>query len=407
MESAAGRILEYEPVEDVHWRIDRADLLREDFGVSAADVDEWHRAMAGRGRAWEILSRLYQVGELLDPDEEVTRSWTRAELGKRFGIPKAEVDHEIEHAVEFWNLRKARGQVAEVVAAEGGEIDQLASFANAAGMGSRDVDRLLEMFGFSEIRGELFRAQTANRLLSLKDYLMSQHTRTMARQLVRWEVSLHTKERMLLVYTSKIEELLESDRDLQSKGGEIDKLREKAADLDREIRVITTAHSKMQKDLGADDIDMTTRKRIFVETVAYVQEACRMYESDPENLKVDGVFRADEIDWLLEPEGERAPQYRPDISVRLHEALQPRNLWDPKYKPTPISRRVCQELQRLAECMRAVPEDAPPLPDLDADEEDGLVAGDGMVPVSADVLESPAPAVFGARGDDGPAMGVF
>lgn len=402
--------IEYEAGDDGYWRIDRPDRLREDFGVTAADVEEWHLAMSGQGRAWEIVRRLYQAGSLLDPDDAVIRSWTREEVAKEFGIPKAEVDHEITHAAEFWRLRKARADVSRAAAASGGadEIERLTSFSNSAGLEKDQVDRLLASYGFADVKDELLRAQVANRILSLKDYLMSQHSRTKARQLIRMEMSLHAKEKMLLLYTNKIEEIVQSDPDLSVKGRELDGYREKAADLDKEIRQITKDHAALQEEIGADDIDLTTRKRIFVETVAYIQEKCRQYESDPETVLLDGVFRADEIDWQLDPLDERRPQYRPDIVVRLHDALQPRNLWDPDYKPPKLTLRVCQELRRLAECMRAVPDDAPPLPDMEA-EEDDLPTGDGVMPVMESVSDQVvAPSLsFGPREESGPAIGVF
>lgn len=411
MDEEIGHI-EYEAGDDGYWRIDRPDRLRDDFGVTAADVEEWHRVLSGQGRAWEIVRRLYQAGSLLDPDDAVIRSWTREEIGKEFGIPKAEVDHEVTHAVEFWRLRKARADVVRASAVAGGvdEIERLTAFSNSAGLEEQQVDRLLEAYGFADVKDPLLRAQVGNRILSLKDYLMSQHSRTKARQLIRMEMSLHAKEKMLLLYTNKIERIVEEDPELKSKGSELDSYREKAANLDKEIRQITKDHAELQEELGADDIDLTTKKRIFVETVAYIQEKCRQFESDPEMLKVDGVFRADEIDWLLEPLDERRPQYRPDIVVRLHDALIPKNLWDAEYKPPKLTLRVCQELRRLADCMRAVPEDAQPLPDLEA-EDDDLPTGDGVMPVMEDVpaeaAVAAAPAGLFARREEGPAMGVF
>jgi hypothetical protein len=403
--------IEYEAGDDGYWRIDRPDRLKEDFGVTATDVEEWHRALSGQGRAWEIVRRLYQVGSLLDPDDAVIRSWTREEIGKEFGIPKAEVDHEITHAAEFWRLRKARADVARAADAAGGsdEIERLTSFSNAAGLDADKVDKLLDAYGFGDVRDDMLRAQVANRILSLKDYLISQHSRTKARQLIRMEISLYSKERMLLLFSNKIEQIVAEDPELKSRATELDGYRLKASDLDKEIRNITKDHAALQDEIGADDIDLTTRKRIFVETVAYIQEKCRQYESDPESVLLDGVFRADEIDWLLDPLDERRPQYRPDIVVRLHDALQPRNLWDPEYKPPKLTLRVCQELRRLAECMRAVPDDAPALPDAEADE-DELPLGDGVMPTMESVTNQDTPppaAAFGARQESGPAIGVF
>jgi hypothetical protein len=405
--------IEYEAGDDGYWRIDRPDRLEEDFGVTAGHVQDWHLFLSGQGRAWEICRRLYQAGSLLDPPPEIIRTWSREEVAKEFGIPKAEVDHEINHAAEEWRLRKARADVTRASKVEGeDEIAKLTSFSNSSGLEPDQVSMLLNAYGFGDVRDEMLRAQVANRIISLKDYLISQHSRTKARQLIRMEMSLHAKEKMLLIYTNKIEHIVRTDPNLNTHSTDLENYRVKAAELDKEIRQITKDHTTLQDEIGANDIDMTTRKRIFVETVAYIQLKCQEYESDPESVLLDGVFRADEIDWLLESLGDRRPQYRPDITVRLHDALLPRNLWDPEYKPPKLTLRVCQELRRMADCMRAVPEDAAPLPDMEA-EDDGLPTGDGLMPpmepIPADAISpSLLPAGMAAHATTrGSSIGVY
>ena len=349
--------------------------------------------------------------DLTNPDEDVLRTWTRAEIGKKFGIAAGQVDHEIENAVAHWKLKHARREVARQATsgADDDEIEKLTSFSNADGIEKSAVDKLLVAFNFDEVKDEALRAQVAHRILSLKDYLASPHTRTSARQIIRMEVTLHGLEKILVGYNNQIDRLSEEDPERRSRGGEIDTLSDKAQKLDGEIRKISKAHADLQKDLGADDIDMTTRKRIFVETVAYIQDKCRQYESDPENVLVDGVFRAGEIDWLLEPLGERPPQYRPDISLRLKEALTPENLWNPDYQPTKIPLRVCQELRKIVETLRSVPEDAAPLiePDDDDDEAQGMEGVD--VPLIDADAESGMPAVMPnfQRREETEVIGVF
>lgn len=409
-ESEAQRYVEFETTGEEYWAVDRFDRLLKDFMLEVGDLPEWHKAMSGQGRAWEICSRLYQVGSLMNPDPVVLRSWTRAEIAKEYGIPQGQVDHEIEHAVEYWRLKHARRKVASEALQMAGidEIDHLTSFSNADSIDKGMVDKLLEAFNFSDIKDETLRAQVAHRILSLKDYLSSPHSRTSARQIIRMEVTLHGLEKILVGYNNKIDRLSEEDPERRASGTEIDSLSNKAQDLDKEIRAISKAHAALQKELGADDIDMTTRKRIFVETVGYIMEKCRQYESDPENVLVDGVFRANEIDWLLEPLGERGPQYRPDISIRMAEALLPENLWDPHYKPTKIQQRVCQELSKIVETMRAVREDAAALPEDDDDDDSAGMEGVDVPLLDMDA-ETQARVGFpslGAR-EERAAIGVF
>lgn len=417
-EPEAVTFLEYEPSEDSgYWRMERPDLWQADFSTTLADAQEWHRWIAGKGRVWEIVRRLYRLAGLFEDDPDLLVVWTRAEVAKKYGVPLAEVDHDLRVAAEQWTLYAARCKVQREAAklsaggASDSDVESLIGFSNSGGLEKSAVDRLLEAFSFGDIKDELLRTQVANRIISLREYLESPHSRTSARQIIRLEVSMHGKEKMLLLYNNKIEQIAEEDPELKSRKTEMDDFRLKAKDLDAELRAMTKAHSDLLKEIGADDIDMTTRKRIAVETVGYIMNLCRVYQSDPENVLVDGVFRADELDWLMDPEGERAPQYRPDISIRLREALLPENLWDPHYKPTKVQMRVVQELRKMVACARAVPVDAEPLLENDGDDDDDGVAGGGVmpslddVPVAADVpLGVPQ---SGRRSGGAAVMGVF
>lgn len=399
-DSSVMRFVEFETVSGEYWSMERFDRLAEDFSVFVADLPKWHKLMTGQGRAWEICERLYQVGSLVNPSNEILRSWSRAEIGKFLGIPKGQVDHEIDNAVGVWKLAKARQDVTDqsVSGATHDEIEHLTNFSNADGIEKEVVDKLLTAFNFSDVKDEGLRAQVAKRILSLKDYLSSPHTRTAAREVIRMEVTMHGLEKILVSYQNKIEALVEDDPDRKSRGAEIDGLSKKAQELDEEIRKIGKEHAARQKSIGADDIDMTTRKRIIVETVAYIQEKCKEYESDPANVLVDGVFRAGEIDWLLEPLGAREAQYRPDISVRIAEALLPENLWNPEYQPTKIPQRICQELRKIVETIRGIPEDAVPLADSDEEDEDESGVSDGADIALDDAGGSDSSPPIGIRG---------
>lgn len=413
-EKTNGSYVEFETTGDEYWAVDRFDRLRDDFGLVAGDLPQWQAMMSNQGRAWEIMRRFYRVASLTDPDDEVLREWTRAEIGKQMGIPKAQVDFEIEAAVKVWQLQSARSEVARqaVSVMEDDELERLTSFSNAEGIEKEVVDRLLEAFNFTDVRDEALRAMVAKRILSLKDYLSGPHTRTSAREIIRMEVTMHGLEKVLVTYQNQIERLVREDPERKSRGTEIDALSTKARELDGEIRKIGLDHAKKQKDIGADDIDMTTRKRIFVETAAYIMEQCRIYESDPANILVDGVFRAGEIDWLLEPLGERLPQYRPDIVVRVREALLPENLWNPEYVPSKIQVRVSQELRKIVESLRQAPVDGPALVE-DDDEDDGgegmMEQGGGLDVPQMEAGELLAPAVGAGyqRREEEVVMGLF
>ncbi len=366
--------IEYEPADDGgYWRLERPDLLEGDFGVRAADLERWHRFIV-RTKVWEFVRRLYQVGALAEDDPDILRGWTRAEVAKRFGIPVKEVDHDLAAAAEAWRIHDGRENLARQAAAEAGgdaaaDLERLLAVNNRAGLGDEMVGRVLDAFGFGDVRGDGLRLQVANRILSLREYLESQHTKAAARQLIRWEISLHHNERLLIVYNNRMEEILERDPKLTANDGEMEVVKKKASDLEKLIRETTDAHKALQKEIGADEADRTTQKRRLIDTMGFLMEMCAKWETDPDEILVDRVFTAGEVDWLLQPLGERPPLYRADIVTRMSEALRPENLWNPDYKPTKIQVRVTQELARLVRCMREVPEDAAPLPVADEDED--------------------------------------
>lgn len=386
--------VEYEPGDDGYWSIEDFAALATDFDLRTDEVEAWHTRFSGQGRAWEILRLLYQCAPLLTPDEDSLRPWTRAEIGKKLGISLAIVEGEIGNAVKEWQLRRAQAKAAraadEVTAEEGGYTRfSLSDQGDVA-----RVDQLLAEYNFDEVRGPALRAQVASRILSLREWIESPNTRMAARELIRMEISMHGKEKLLSSLNNELERRLTEDPDREDDVGMIDSLATKVEAVDKQLRTLATAYVKLQKDIGADEGDKASRKRTYIDTVAYLQEQCRLFESDPENLHVDGVFTAAEIDWLLEEgPGGRDPQYRPDISIRLYEALMPENLWDPHYRPTPIQQRVCQELRRIVKTLRALPEDAPPLNEAfdEEDEEGSLTGADVLSTMPIDDGDAPLP----------------
>jgi hypothetical protein len=412
--------VEYVAADEEYWRAEKRAALFADFDLTEAQLSDWHFLMSNQGRAWEIIRRLYQVGLMLEPDEEVLKSWDTNKIGKAFGIPAAQVQQELDLAIRNWRLLRARADVrkqAEVTGAE--EVDILRSMPHAS-MDEQYVNDLLKAFDFDDVSTDpMMRAQVAGRIISLKDFLASPHSRTSARQLIRMEVSLHSKEKILMLYNRKIEQIAKEDPELRSKKTELQGYQEAAKNLDAEIRAITKAHGVLQVDIGANDIDMTTRKRLYVETVGYLMEQCRIYESEPENILLDSVFTAAEIVWLSEPLDERPPQYRPDVVMRLNEAMRPENLWNPEYVPSPISQRACQILRKIVEgasaALKGVPEDAPALHEPDDDDDEGSFDGSTILASAADDGEvsaagpgAPLPFSMGRQGGGGGGViGVF
>lgn len=397
-------LTEYETSTEEYWSVEDFESgLGPAFQITPADLPAWHAALAGQGRAWEIIRRLYRVAPLIGISDDDTRPWSQAELAAHYGIEPSIVEAEVKNAISHWQNTLADQSVSRELYAGGitiDELERLTRFSHGDGLDRDMIQRLLDAFGFAPIQGDALRAEVAARIISLREYLGSPHTRVMARQVIRLEVSLNAQEKLLSSWQNRLDDTLADDPSLEKNRAEVELIRAKLTEIEKETRTISTSHAKLQKELGADEIDLTARKRLFVETVAYIMEQCRIYESDPENWKTDGVFTAAEIDWLLEHSGERTPQYRPDIVTRVNEALLPQNLWNPKFQPSPINRKVTGDLLKIVESLRSTyahedpPEDQDGVPAiLDADDEEEAHAigmSDAGAALAADaMLESP------------------
>lgn len=421
----ANRRVDYETSGDEYWATEEWPALSAAFNIHSGQLPVWHDAFAGQGRAWEILRRLYRVaplvGELAADD---LRAWTRDDLAEKLGVSRSLIDEEISGAVKHWKTRDAHKRTDEAASLiSEDEMARLTRFSDGEGMSEGTIEQLLSSLNFTQVRDKALRAEVALRIISLKSYLTAANTRVMAREVIRMEISMHGAEQRLLHYQGLLEATMAEAHDPQFKKEaqqkKIEEYNSLIDDADQKLRKLSKDHSTLLKELGADEIDMTARKRVYVETVSYLVEKCAEYESNPENALADGVFTHGEIDWLLEPEGKRGPQYRPDISIRVAEALIPENLWNRDYVPTPIQRRVSQELLRMVKHMRAMPEapeeddTAPKSMDDDDESEDDADTADAIAVLSAepdDTASSPAaqPYRFAPRQPaTTPAMGVF
>lgn len=411
-------LTEYTTSGGEFWGVDRFAALSEKFGIGAGDLPDWHDLMSKQGRVWDVMQRLYGVSSLVDEvGEDFTRTWTVAELAKKYGVKVGQIELEIEQGVRVWKLSIAQRQAA--VAVTGGisqeDFEKLTRHSRTDGLDAATVDGLLDAFNFKEVKGDLLRAQVAMRILSLREYLSGAHTRMQARNLIRMELSMHAYERLQNRYQNELDAALDEDPNLIAKKSEVESLRKKVEEIDAKMLKLGTEHGKIQNALGADETDLTARKILAIDTVAYITEQCRLYESDPENWKPDGFFTAGEIDWLMEPAGERPPQYRPDISVRLDEAFAPENFWSQDYKPTKIQARVVQELRWMVERIRTVRPDEDAVREVDDDDDgDDETAADGGAIAAAAVepggQAAAAPFMAGAgraAGDGDAQFGVF
>lgn len=405
--------IDYETSSEEYWRIDEWSKLAERFSLEEPHAAAWHDFMAGQGRAWEIARHLYGIYPLLGSTELVRRG--KKELAEDLGVSQVVIEREMEAAAEAWSLARARESVSSQLRSQKGDIETLTRFSHADGLDEQAVDELLKAFDFDSVRDPEQRVRVAGRILTLSEHLRAPNTRVPAREVIRMEITMHALQKMQIAKQDDIDQILDNPERARMKGHEIDKMQDRVNLLDDRIRKIAKDHSDLLERIGADELDLTARKKQFVADMNYLIEACRDYESDPANMKVDGIWTAEEIDWQLDPlAAGRDAQYRPDIAIRMGDALRPENLWDPTYRPPKVAKRVCQELARIVRHLRGIPEDAAELPE----DPETLAEMDDEATTEGDApTDSPAPSSHRAfatarssrieADDEEPTMGVF
>lgn len=397
---------EYETDNEEFWRINAWTRLKTRFELDDSDdqLALFHTFMAKRSDAWQIIRRHYGIYPLLSGTEDSKEGGDIPAIARDLGTTQAQVEREIAAAAEAWILAKARANLREELNASSSTLDALTRYSYADGLNDQQVEDLLKAYDFNLIKDPAFRLEIAGRLLSLSNYLTQPNTRTQARNVIRQEIRLHGLNNLQMSFQSKLEE--ELSKEVSAKNPET--IQASIDNIEKQIADAAETHAKLLKAIGADEIDQTHAKKQFTGDILYLIESCRKYESDPANFKLDGIWTAEEIDWLLDPTAEgRDPQYRPDIAIRMADALRPENLWDPDYRPPKIARRITQELHQIVKHLRSVPEDAEPLPDIlddDDDAENIEITEPGMPEASADLEFAAIPA---APPPKKPLLGVF
>lgn len=422
--TAPQDFIEFETTGGEYWACEAWSELRERFDLEISHLPTWHAALTGQGRCWEIVWRRYRVASLTNPDEDALKAWNEEALAAKLSIPRSTIDEEIAGAVKHWEIVRAQGTVAvSATPLADGQFERLTNFSKGLGMDEQRIALLLESYNFQHIQDPRFRAELAARIISLSDFLQAPHSRAQARTILRLESSVHTAEASLVQAQNAVARLIESDPERRVKGGEIDSLNKRVAELEDRLSSLTDDHQKTCEAIGANEIDLTARKRIYIETVAHLIDQCRIYESDPENWRIDGTWTPSEIEWLTEASDERPSQYRFDIALRNQEIMDPENFWNPDYVPTKIPRKICEKLARIMKHLSPGDDIEIPAPvevahpdrgddDDDFDPEDEDAEG---APVSDDLesgtladqqpLSIPAGTPF--RSDSGDCIGVF
>lgn len=400
------RQLDYFPMgEDGDpWTVTDWRALSATFEMGVDEIVTFHHDFSGDSRHWKIIRRIYGVMASMgdDVEEDDVESWDWKKLSSKLGVPEARLREELDEAVVFWKKQRVSRKLKQAKTAapeDVNSLDELPKFNVHREIEESDVTELLAKFRFGHVSSKVDRLFVANRILELRGLFDDKNRRESARQLIVMELNLADSEAARALLKQRLDVLLKKSTDIDKREGE-------------EVISITTALEKNEKahtalsekyfkaaaDIGEEAIEEGGVRKIALGTFSHAVEAVREYYASGERVLMDGMFAADELIFLTTPLAIRPAQYRPDIVLRINEAMKPENLWDPDYKPSVIQRDVSRRLLKLVKVIAEEEEPAliPEIDDAPGSEEDAdtdVILDVPDVPLSADAPVHHAPPV--------------
>lgn len=352
------KTLEYAPSEgDPEWLIGDWRGVSKEFTLAAHEVLDWHNALAGQGRPWMVIRRIFSVaplwGDALTQDD--MRDWKWSDLAVAIGVSESVLKKDLELAVEFWkktrmslsatrSAESSKPSVKRVDTADGGDLPDFEihqSFSEA------QIAACLTPFRFNHIKSADDRMYAANRVLELRKLLEDKYKRESARQLIQMELSMNTYESTLSGLKVRLDTLGGYAELSASQSKEIQEIAASIEKQEKALTKLSETYHRLANELGGDEIEAGEARRIAIGTASHLVEAHRKFYETGERVLIDGMFTAEEIVWLTTPLSIRPNQYRPDIVIRVREACEPENLWDKDYKPSVIQREACRRLAKI------------------------------------------------------------
>lgn len=368
--------LEYTPAEDAPpWLVDDWQGLAAVFDLREHEIVAWHLALAGQGRPWLVVRRLYQLAPLFgdgtSPDD--LKAWSYAELSAALGVPEAHLKSDLAAAVEFW--KKARlahsiqSQIAQSEPVAGVDsvkpIDGLPVFSIHQALDDAQMTAILTPFRFHSLRSAADRLYVANRILELRQLLEDKITRESARTLIVMELNMASHESALNAHRARLETIQRGSGDIsKDQSIEIQKIGDAIKSTEKALTDLSTTYRAAAAELGGGEAEAGELRRVAMGTISHLTEAHRLYYESGDKSLIDGLFTAEEVVWLTTPLTIRPAQYRFDVVLRAREACLPENLWDKDYKPTVIPREACRRLAKIVQLLTDETE-PPPISGID------------------------------------------
>lgn len=363
------RSMNYEPVEGdgVEWTIDCWPALVEAFGLVESELVTWHTDLSATGAPWLVIRRIFGVKAVFGDavEDEDMEDWDWKKLANRLGVAESKLRDDLARAVEFWRKNSNARRIGQVVK----PLDASSPDAIAESLSEERISKLLKDYRFDHLKGE-DREFTARRITELYTLFTDKNRREPARQLVMMELHLHDSEKVRAALKGRLD-VLHGKENLQDKEStELLKIQEA---LERHEK----SHSALQKnylaaasEIGADEVEQGELRKAALGTASFFVESAREYYQDGTRALIDGVFSAEELEWLTTPIPMRPAQYRPDIVIAVNEAMNPFNLFNPDYTPSKIPREASRRMLNIARGMMDE-EDPPVIDEIDSVPTDG------------------------------------
>lgn len=388
------RELEYEPTPDaIPWLVGDWPAASATFDISAHEVVAWHATLAGQGRPWTVIRRIFKVAPMWGDEntEADLRPWNWAELSKLFGVPESHLKNDLDAAVDFWKRARVAASISRRAASssdpqstihdpqsmaqpgvkqlDGQQLDGLPQFQIHQAFTDDQITAILTPFRFHNLRDASDRLYVANRILELRSLLEDKQSRESARTLIVMELNMASHESALRGYKRRLEHLEGSREINKDQATEMLKLGEALTATEKALTSLSTTYRAAAAELGSDEAEAGEQRRVAIGTISHLTESHRLFYESGSRILIDGMFTADEVLWLTTPLTIRPAQYRPDVVLRMNEAMIPANLWGKDYHPTVIQRDACR---RLAKLVQGLTEEIPPpvIPEIDADTSD-------------------------------------
>jgi hypothetical protein len=393
------KTLDYYPEGDdgVPWSVNDWRALKEAFELTEAELVAWHGDLAGDTRHWKIIKRIFGVMAILGDavEDEDAEEWNWAKLSKHWGVKEELLREELAMAVDHWKrLRVSRkigggGTTAGVKPVDG--EGKAGGFKPHEEMAEERIGELLARYRFVDIVSHSERPFVARRLLELRPALEDHNRRESARQLIMMELNLADSEKVRALAKRRLDTLSKNADISDKQSAEIQAIQASLEKNEKAHTALSEKYFKAAAEFGEEEIEQGELRKVAIGTVSHFIEAQRQYHANHDRALIDGMFTADEIIWLTTAIPLRPAQYRPDLVLRVNEAMRPENLWAPDYVPSKIPREASRRLLKLVQGLTDE-EDTPRIPEIDdapgaddADDSEAPSAGDDPPPPPAEI----------------------